>query len=402
MMHFDLFTIYLALVAAGLALSLVWLVVARTFPTLYAARYWFGGTLAAGTGSTLSVWHGAADPLLPILVGNGLVLLGSGLGWAGVREFNRKSTPWLMILGITGWAVLGLLVATVAYDSMELRTVIVSAAQSIMIGWAVIDILDRRSAKANVNLGRLTAAGACGALLLLNAARSVLAVLATKGELPFAATGSEHAGLIFLVAAFGALVSQFGLLLMTMDRLQAEMAQLAGMDELTGIANRRRFLAACEQERIRSIRSGRPFSVLVIDVDRFKAINDDHGHAAGDEYLKLLANTARAQLRSQDLLARLGGDEFSALLPETNGEQAARTADRLADAIRAISVVRDNVTITSTVSIGVAQWTPAVGDDPRALLEHADRALYHTKKGGRDGVTVAPIDTPPTLAPLAA
>jgi diguanylate cyclase (GGDEF)-like protein len=253
-----------------------------------------------------------------------------------------------------------------------------------------------------MNLGRLMAAGACGTLLLLNAARSVLAVLATKGELPFAAAASEHAGLIFLVAAFGALVSQFGLLLMTMDRLQAEMAQLAGMDELTGAANRRRFLAACEQERIRSIRAGRPFCVMVIDIDRFKAINDDHGHAAGDEFLKLLAHTARTHLRSQDLLARLGGDEFSVLMPETNGEQAARTAARLAAAIRAIAVSREGASVSSTVSIGVAQWTPAIGDDPCVLLELADRALYLTKKGGRDGVTMAPVAASPALAPLAA
>jgi diguanylate cyclase (GGDEF)-like protein len=93
---------------------------------------------------------------------------------------------------------------------------------------------------------------------------------------------------------------------MAMDRLQTEMSQLAGMDDLTGIANRRRFIAACEQECIRSSRSGRIFAVMVIDIDRFKSINDGHGHAAGDEFLKLVAHTARGQLRSQDLLREWG------------------------------------------------------------------------------------------------
>ena len=80
MLHVDLFSVYLAVIASGLALSLVWLVVARTFPTLYAARYWFGGTLAAGVGSALSLWRGAVDPMVPIVLGNGMILIGSGLG----------------------------------------------------------------------------------------------------------------------------------------------------------------------------------------------------------------------------------------------------------------------------------------------------------------------------------
>jgi hypothetical protein len=159
MLHVDLFTIYLAVIASGLALSLVWLVVARTFPTLYAARYWFGGALAAGVGSALSLWRGAVDPLVPILLGNGMILIGSGLGWAGVRELNRKSAPLLIILGITASAVVALTITTLLYDSSQVRIVILSAAQSALIGWAVVDILDRRSG--GRSLGCLIAAGVC-------------------------------------------------------------------------------------------------------------------------------------------------------------------------------------------------------------------------------------------------
>jgi diguanylate cyclase (GGDEF)-like protein len=174
------------------------------------------------------------------------------------------------------------------------------------------------------------------------------------------------------------------------------------VDDLTGIANRRRFLAACEQECIRSIRSGHPFSVLVIDVDQFKAINDDHGHAAGDEFLKLLARTARGHLRGQDLLARLGGDEFSVLMPETSGENAAKSANRLVAAIREITFARNGATVGSTISVGVAQWSPAIGTDALALLELADRALYLTKKSGRNGVTLAQNTPKQAAEPLAA
>jgi diguanylate cyclase (GGDEF)-like protein len=181
------------------------------------------------------------------------------------------------------------------------------------------------------------------------------------------------------------------------------MSQLAGMDDLTGIANRRRFLAACEQECIRSSRSGRIFAVMVIDIDRFKSINDSHGHAAGDEFLKLVAGTARTQLRSQDLLARLGGDEFSVLMPETTAEQAAITAARLVAAVRVSTLSRNGNTVGSTVSVGVAQWSPVIGSNSLSLLELADQALCLTKNTGRDGVSTAPPEPPAQAAePLAA
>jgi diguanylate cyclase (GGDEF)-like protein len=400
MPQLDVFTIYLAIVAACLALSLVWLVVARTFPTLDAARFWFAGTLAAGAGSALSLWNGVGNPLVPILLGNGLILLGSGLGWAGVRQFNGKSTPWPIMLGIGVGAITGLALCLVFQEYMSFRIVIFSGAQSVLIGWAVVDILDRRTG--NTTAGSLMAAAACSVLLLLNAARTVVAVFTVDGDLAATTWSPLQASLIFFVAVFGALVCQFGFLLMTMDRLQSQMAQLAGIDDLTGAANRRRFLAACEQECIRSSRSGRTFSVMVIDIDHFKSINDGHGHAAGDEFLKLVAARARGQLRSQDLLARMGGDEFSVLMPETTAEQAATTAARLVAAVREGTVSRNGVAIGSTVSVGVAQWSRTIGANPVALLELADQALYLTKNAGRNGVSTAPM--PPALAdePLAA
>jgi diguanylate cyclase (GGDEF)-like protein len=395
----DAFTVYLAIVAACLALSLVWLVVARTFPRLHAARYWFAATLAASLGIGLTLWR-SLDPLAPILAGNGFVLLGSGLGWLGVRQFVGKSTPWLTVLGIMAGTIAGLAFATLVYDSLALRVVIFSAAQSVLIGWAVVDILDRRAG--GITPGCLLAAGACSILLLLNAARTVLAVIASGSEMPVMASGQLQAALVFLVAVFGALVCQFGFLLMTMDRLQTEMVHLTGVDDLTGAANRRRLLAACEQECVRSVRTRRAFAIMVIDVDRFKAINDSHGHAVGDEFLKMFANTAIGQLRAQDLLARLGGDEFCVLMPETDGEQAAKTAGRLAAAVRNTSVHRDGARIGSTISIGVAQWSPAIGRKACALLDLADKALYLTKKAGRDGVTLAPLPAQEPIEPLAA
>jgi diguanylate cyclase (GGDEF)-like protein len=401
MPHVDLFTLYLAIAAACLSASLVWLVVARTFPMLHAARFWFAGTLTAGIGAGLSTWHAGFDPMVPKILGHALIVLGSGIAWAGVRRFHGRPAPWAMILGITVTTAVALSLATYWHDSMALRVMVFSAAQSLIIGWVVVDVLDRRNGTASA--GTLMAAGACSVLLLLNALRTIVAMLALNSDMALTFANPQQTAPVLLFCVFAALVCQFGFLLMTMDRLHAEMTELAGIDDLTGAANRRRFLAACEAECIRSVRSNRTFSVMVIDVDRFKAINDSHGHAVGDEVLKQFARTTRAHLRAQDLLARIGGDEFCVLMPETDGAQAERIADRLAATVRKDALSRDGVMIRFTISVGVSEWSPAIGRDPFLLLERADVGLYLTKRRGRDGVTVAPsLPAPATPRPVAA
>jgi diguanylate cyclase (GGDEF)-like protein len=238
------------------------------------------------------------------------------------------------------------------------------------------------------------ATGACAILLLINAARTVLAVFTIGGELSSVLLNPLQAALIFLLTVLGALICQFGFLLMTMDRLHTEMAQLAGVDELTGAASRRRFLEAHARECGRSSRSGRVFTILLVDIDRFKLINDVHGHVAGDAFLKLFAQTVLVQLRSQDLFARLGGDEFCVLMPETTGEQGVMIANRLVQAVQEQTLSREGARVGSTISVGVAEWSDAVGRDPYALMELADRALYRAKEAGRNGVSTAPTPQP--------
>ena len=111
--------------------------------------------------------------------------------------------------------------------------------------------------------------------------------------------------------------------------LMARYQELAGTDPLTGIANRRRFLEEADREISRSHRSGEPVSLLMIDVDNFKVVNDQHGHVVGDGALTAVAKDLRAALREGDLLGRCGGDEFIALLPGCDAEQAVTVADRV-------------------------------------------------------------------------
>ncbi len=162
---------------------------------------------------------------------------------------------------------------------------------------------------------------------------------------------------------------------------QALLAE-ARSDALTGLANRRAFLEALAREMARATREKGSLSVLLLDVDHFKSINDAHGHAAGDRLLRALAAAALAAVRRMDMVARIGGEEFAILLPGATLALAMPAAERLR---RALATARGSATDpTATVSVGVAAM--AEGDTPDTLLDRADRALYRAKNGGRNRV----------------
>ena len=169
-----------------------------------------------------------------------------------------------------------------------------------------------------------------------------------------------------------------------------QIRQLATHDDLTGLLNRRAMLDRMQLEQHRSLRSGSPLLIAQLDIDHFKAVNDTHGHAAGDLVLQRFADTVRRNVRDTDVLARWGGEEFVLLLCDTPAADAVTLMERLRQAVQAmqVPVPQSGGPITVTVSIGLARHTPA---DPLAgTLERADRALYAAKAGGRNRVVPAP------------
>lgn len=163
----------------------------------------------------------------------------------------------------------------------------------------------------------------------------------------------------------------------------------ARKDVLTGLNNRRHFLELCETEMQRSVRYGTPVSMLMLDIDHFKRINDAHGHKAGDLVLVQLAHIMKETLRSVDIVGRYGGEEFAILLPETDHRKAMEVAERLRLDIAAAAIVLEvGMPLKITVSIGVAS---AHGQETNVdiLLNAADQALYRAKNGGRNQVMLA-------------
>jgi diguanylate cyclase (GGDEF)-like protein len=185
---------------------------------------------------------------------------------------------------------------------------------------------------------------------------------------------------------------------MAIDRLRNEVADLALLDDLTGVANRRHLLQRLTEECARSERSSDPFALLVIDLDGFKAINDTHGHAAGDACLQHFTLMAQTRLRPGDMLARTGGDEFCVVLPASTLREGAMIARRILDVCREDAAQCVGADIPVSVSIGVAQWTREMGAFPDRLIAAADHALYGAKKDGRNCHAVYD-PAPPQLAP---
>jgi diguanylate cyclase (GGDEF)-like protein/PAS domain S-box-containing protein len=168
--------------------------------------------------------------------------------------------------------------------------------------------------------------------------------------------------------------------------LELELQRQAQFDFLTGLSNRRSFMDRSELELSRTKRYDNALSVLMLDIDHFKQINDTYGHQAGDMVLKSLALTFQEVLRNVDIIGRLGGEEFAAVLPETGIEIATEVAERLRQVISAGEVVlTDSVKVQFTVSIGIAAFIDK-NSNLDMLLNEADKALYRAKQSGRNRV----------------
>jgi diguanylate cyclase (GGDEF)-like protein len=192
----------------------------------------------------------------------------------------------------------------------------------------------------------------------------------------------------------------FGFLLWKVVRYEHQLFRLSTSDSLTGALNRRHFMAQMGREQKRAERYGARYSLLMLDIDHFKRINDSFGHQVGDEAIRRMADTCNAHLRPTDLLCRYGGEEFIIALTHTEQVGALIAAERIREAVAKIEIPADGKAVRYTVSIGVAPFgTTARLED---VIEAADQALYAAKTGGRNQVCVAGAVRAPTKEAAAA
>lgn len=206
--------------------------------------------------------------------------------------------------------------------------------------------------------------------------------IAISGAIP----ARWHTLLTFIAGYMLLIVNGFGFLLMSKERDDARMERLATTDDLTGLLNRRAFLARADAARMLARRQGQPIALLMLDIDHFKQINDRFGHATGDEALLKFSTTCSAALRGHDILGRLGGEEFALVLPGTDLAGAQGAAERLRLAVMETRLLTCGNRYTMTVSIGLVVIDPE--EDLPSALARADHALYQAKHAGRNKVEV--------------
>jgi diguanylate cyclase (GGDEF)-like protein len=372
-------TLWTVFVVNFFALGLIWAYVIRAYPKLVAARFWAGTALAAIVGAVLALLRNESSSLLPLLVAGGVMVFAACLAWMGTQRFYGRAASWRTSLALVAGTAGVLLVFIYGYDSRLMRVVVYSIGQSLPMLLMLKLLLAPEHGRASPG-ARLAAVLIIlfVAVYLLRIVGSLLGVDFTVGVSSPAATATV------LMVMFLSMSINFGLLLMAVERLRSEVADLALLDDLTGVANRRHLMQRLTEECARSERSRVPFSLLVIDLDGFKTINDTHGHAAGDACLQHFTLMAQTRLRPGDMLARSGGDEFCIVLPASTLREAAIIARRVLQVCREDAEASGGLDLPIAVSIGIAQWIEEIGLSPELLLLHADEALYVAKKEGKN------------------
>jgi diguanylate cyclase (GGDEF)-like protein len=202
-----------------------------------------------------------------------------------------------------------------------------------------------------------------------------------------------------LVGLVVVLLSSIGFILLHLERAEEAAQRLAIIDPLTSVFNRRTFLELADKEIARAQRTQSALSLVMIDIDHFKKINDENGHQAGDEVLRRAVDAIKLCLRREDLLVRYGGEEFCILVPGVGVDQASLLAERAREAVQKLRIpVRDNV-LAVTISAGVTAMRRSVEENIEQMVARADEALYLAKGAGRNRVITVPDNT--TIALLA-
>jgi diguanylate cyclase (GGDEF)-like protein len=378
-------TLWLVFVVNFVAIGLVWTYVSRSYPNFDVARYWAAAVYLAALGAAISMLRGVMHPVLPMVVAGVLLTTACSIAAMGFERFYRLPISWRFHAIVVAFNAVGLAVFAGVWPDTGMRIVIYSICQSIVLAKTLK--LSFSGDNGRPQPGARLAGGVALLIIAVNIMRGAMAVFGVGGPVSLVEFNQAHAVMV-LMLVFLSMMWNFGFLLMAIDRLRAEVADLAMFDDLTGAANRRQLLVRLDEECARSHRSFEPFALLMIDLDGFKEINDSHGHAAGDECLRRFTRAAQSRLRTGDLLARMGGDEFCVVLPATTLREGAVVARHILEACNNDPATWHGVSIGVAASIGVAQWRPEIGHHPERLVAAADRALYTAKKDGKNGYAV--------------
>ena len=328
-----------------------------------------------------------------VLLGNGFLLFSPLFSFEGIREFRGKpARDWLnysLVLLLSG----GFIYFTRVQPSVNARLVLISGYAAIIYTRCALELLFKTPR--NQRPGYWFTAAMFGLYSIVLYLRLLTSASLPSLADPFAVDAWQN--LLFLATNLAGIGWTFGLLMMTNQRLalelgaaEAEVREMAATDFLTGAYNRRAFSEFGQREMQRATRYAAPFALLIIDIDHFKAINDEYGHLNGDVMLCEVVKTLRANLRAVDILARWGGEEFAVLLPETDPAGCLRVAEKLRAAVADLRAPAEQRMMRATISLGCAVWN-AQDETLDGALRRADQALYQAKQQGRNSAVMETI-----------
>lgn len=375
-MLLDLRTIYVVGSMTLVILGLVQLAIYATGRFERWSLWWGVSNLLIGAGIGLIALRDFVPNFISVEIGNIAILAGYVLMLTSVRVFSgRLVRPHWYAMAIVAGSLFYVLVMNNAS----------AAAGHIIFGSAICCVIDLAIAREGLWIARrdslrsgLFLAGLFMATALIFFVRAALAFSGQLGGSGlFGAGDGAHVWLAVSAVMFIMMRSMI-MLLMGSERNHNELVERAHRDPLTDALNR------AGLARSFAPLAARTQSVLAIDIDHFKELNDRHGHNEGDEILRLLSSVARANLRPGDLFARQGGDEFVAVLRDVSPDQAVQVAERIRQAF-AEAVAARKLSVHPTISVGVARYLPAESDLDGAL-QKADAALYRSKRQGRNRV----------------
>ncbi|MCJ2115835.1 GGDEF domain-containing protein [Methylobacterium sp. J-001] len=379
-MHLDPATLLIVSSVMTLLVGTLFMLSWRQAPSSRALALWGVAHILGAIGSGGLALRGQIPDLVSIAVSNAVVLAAYGLIWSGVRSFEgRPIRIDLALAGAAIWCVLCL--EPNFYGSIEARIIYASAVAAVYSGDAAVEFWRGRRERLASRVVAVTTLGLHAAFYLLRIPSTLLAPPPPRLN-PLT---SPWVAILCFVTLLFSIALAFTCMALVKERAEREQRIAASTDPLTGVANRRAFASAAQA----ALASHRHAALLLFDLDRFKAVNDIHGHAVGDAVLMGFCAMVASLLPREAMLGRLGGEEFACLLPDASPAEALARAEELRRTFAGLAVP-ELPSLRVSVSIGIALARD--GSDFETLMRHADAALYVAKHGGRDRVAVADLE----------
>ena len=364
----------------AVALSILLLTINRRIASLNGLNYWVGANILIGMAIIIFIFD--MIPLsLRALMGGLCIVFGLALYFVAIKTFEQlKLAP--SIIKKTFAAIVIINVAVTLFSSNEYVSIVLNTALCIVFSMICAVFLLKKRLSQTIQIEHqftglffaIFAALTCYRLLILASDQASPVEHLTEW------TQNE---ITFLACMLSVLAINFGFIAMVNVRIAEQLTYAAGHDWLTGVMNRGRLEQSAELIKASSTRQGQTQAVLLMDLDRFKAINDTYGHLSGDKVIRIFADLVSESIRGIDILGRYGGEEFCIIMPNTNEAEAYILAERIREKYEAAVIVILDKRIQCTVSIGVSD-SSYVGNDFKDMLEATDKALYAAKHAGRN------------------